>query len=81
MSLLSATPIDVTKILERIGIGPDYTEKIAEEVVDGHAPGHRPIHGNVAISLRECSLPESIVLSTDAIRTSIGGGHTVNRDL
>ena len=77
VSLLSATPIDVTKILERIGIGPDYTEKIAEEVVDGHAPGHRPIHGNVAISLRECSLPESIVLSTDAIRTSIGGGHTV----
>ena len=77
VSLLSATPIDVTKILERMGMGPDDTETIAEEVVDGHAPGHRPIHGNVAISLRECSLPESIVLNTDTIRTSIGGGHTV----
>ena len=77
VSLLSATPIDVTKILERMGMGPDDTETIAEEVVDGHAPGHRPIHGNVAISLRECSLPESIVLNADAIRTSIGGGHTV----
>ena len=77
VSLLSATPIDVTKVLERMGVGPDEVETIVEEIVDGHAPGHRPIHGNVAISLRECSLPDSIALSIDAVRASIAGGRTV----
>ena len=77
VSLLSATPIDITKVLERVGVGPDDVEKIAEKVVDGHAPGHRPIHGNVAISLRECSLPESVALSIDGVRASIAGGRTV----
>ena len=77
VSLLSATPIDVTKVLERMGVGPNDVETIVEEIVDGHAPGHRPIHGNVAISLRECSLPDSIALSIDAVRASIAGGRTV----
>ena len=77
VSLLSATPIDVTKVLERMGVGQDDVEKIVEEIVNGHAPAHRPIHGNVAISLRECSLPASIELSIDAVRASIASGHTV----
>ena len=77
VSLLSATPIDITKVLERVGVGPDDAEKIVERVVDGHPSGHRPIHGNVAISLRECSLPESVALSIDAVRASIAGGRTV----
>ena len=77
VSLLSATPIDVTKVLERVGLGPDDIETIAEEVVDGHPEGHRPIHGNVAISVRDCSLPESFALSIDAVRASIESGRTV----
>ena len=42
VSLLSATPINVTKILERLGVGVDDIDQIAEEVVEGHPPGHRP---------------------------------------
>ena len=47
VSLLSATPIDVTDILARAGVDRDDIEMISEEIVDGHPPGHRPIHGNV----------------------------------
>ncbi len=77
VSLLSATPIDVTKVLERLGIGVGEVERISEEIVAGHPPGHRPIHGDVALSLRECSLPESIRLSIDVVRDSIDHGYTV----
>ena len=77
VSLLSATPIDVTRVLERLGVGAEDIEKISEEIVAGHPSGHRPIHGDVALSLRECSLTKSIRLSIDAVRTSIAKGHTV----
>ena len=77
VSLLSATPIDVTKVLERMGVGSNDVEKIAEEIVDGHPPAHRPIHGNVAISLHDCSLPASIEQSIDTVRASIASGRTV----
>ena len=77
VSLLSATPIDVTRVLERLGVGAGDIEKIAETVVDGHPPGHRPIHGNVTLSLRECSLAESFALSINAVRASIKGNRTV----
>ena len=74
---MSATPIDVTKILEQLGVEAEHTEKIAEEVVSGQPPGHRPIHGDVSISLRECSVAESFGLSIDAVRTSIDNDRTV----
>ena len=77
VSLLSATPIDVTKVLERLGVGDGEVEQISEKIVAGHPPGHRPIHGDVTLSLRECSLSKSIRLSIDAVRTSIAGGRTV----
>ena len=77
VSLLSATPIDVTRVLERVGVAPDDIEKINEKIVDGHPPGHRPIHGNVTVSLRECALPESVRLSLDEVRRSVAGGRAV----
>ena len=77
VSFLSATPIDVTKVLERLGVGAEDVDKIAEEVVTGHPPGHRPIHGDVVLSLRECSLAESFGLSIHAVRESIDSGRTV----
>ena len=77
VSLLSATPIDVTGIFERMGVAPDDIERISEEIVDGHAPGHRPIHGNVTVSLHECSIPESMATGSDAVQASIARGHTV----
>lgn len=77
VSLLSATAIDVTKILERIGVESDHVDQIAEQVADGHPPGHRPVHGNVAVSVSKRSLPELIAQNVDAVRASIGNGHTV----
>lgn len=77
VSLLSATPIDVTKVLERIGVAPDQIDQIGEQIVDGHPRGHRPIHGNVAIAVRDCSLLELVALDFDAIRAAVARRSTV----
>lgn len=77
VSLLSATPIDVTAILPRMGVASSDVETIAEEIVDAHPSGNRPIHGNVTLTLRECTIPESIALSLNAVRKSIDQGYTV----
>ena len=77
VSLLSATPIDVTKVLEPLGVGTGEVEQISEEIVAGHPPGHRPIHGDVSLNLRECSLTESVRMNIDAVRDSIAQGYTV----
>ena len=67
VSLLSATPIDVTKVLERMGVGAGEVEQISEEIVAGHPPDHRPSHGDVTISLSECSLSESFAVMINAV--------------
>ncbi|MCY4355131.1 MAG: type I-D CRISPR-associated helicase Cas3' [Truepera sp.] len=77
VSLLSATPIDVTKILEQLGVDAEDVEQIVENVVAGHPSGHRPIHGDVTLELRECSLAESFALGIDDVRASIDRGRTV----
>ena len=77
ISLLSATPIDVTNVLQRIGIDPEHIEYISEEIVDGHPNGHRQIHGDVILSQRECGLSDSIRLSIADVRASIKEGSTV----
>ena len=77
VSLLSATPIDVTKVLEQIGVASDQIDQIGEQIVDGHPPGHRPIHGNVAIAVRDCSLLELATLDLDAIRAAVARRSTV----
>ena len=77
VSLLSATPIDVTGILEHAGVASDEVERISEEIADGHPRGHRPIHGNVSISLHPGALPDLMELNIDAVSASIGEGRTV----
>lgn len=77
VSLLSATPIDVTDVFKQTGIAADDVEMVAEAVVDGHAPGNRPIHGDVTVLVRECSVPESIALNIDAVRESLRDRRTV----
>ncbi len=77
VSLLSATPIDVTHVLKHTGISTDDVEMVAEEVVDGHVPGNRPIHGDVVVSVRDCPIPESLALSVDAVRAALHSGSTV----
>ncbi len=71
VSLLSATPVDVTKVLERMGVEVGEVEQISEKIVAGHPPEHRSIHGDVSLNLRECSLTESVRMSIDAVRNSI----------
>ncbi len=77
VSLLSATPIDVTAILTRGGVESNDIETIAEGTVDGHPPGHRPIHGDVEISVHAGSIPELIAQKIEALRRSVDGCHTV----
>ncbi len=77
VSLLSATPVDVTTVLKRAGVAPDDVETIAERIVDGRPPGHRPIHGNVTVSRRQCSLRESVRLSLDEVRRAVDAGRAV----
>ena len=77
VSLLSATPIDVTHVLKQTGVAVDDVAMVAEAVVDGHAPGNRPIHGDVTVLVRECSIPESMALSIDAVRTSLRHRRTI----
>ena len=77
LSLLSATPIDVTAILGKMGVDTDKIEQISEDVTDGHPTGHRPIHGNVTVSLRVGSLVDSIATNLDAVRESAQEDRTV----
>ena len=77
VSLLSATPIDVAATLAHMGVPSSDIDTIAEEIVDAHPPGNRPIHGNVTLTLRECTIPDSITLSGDAVRESVDQGRTV----
>ncbi|MCY4669273.1 MAG: type I-D CRISPR-associated helicase Cas3', partial [Rhodococcus sp.] len=77
VSLLSATPIDVASTLAHMGVPSNDIDTIAEEIDDAHPPGTRPIHGNVTLTLRECTIPDSIALSVDAVRESVDQGRTV----
>ena len=77
ISLLSATPIDVTSVLQVAGVDPEHIDWISEEIIDGHPPRHRQIHGDVVLSRRECSLSESVRLNIDDVRASITEGRTV----
>ena len=77
VSLLSATPVDVAAILGKMGVDTDKIEQISEDVTDGHPTGHRPIHGNVTVSLRDGSLVDSITTHIDAVRESAQEDRTV----
>ncbi len=77
VSFLSATPIDVTKVLERLGVGSGDIEQISEEVVTGHPPDHRPIHGDVTLGWSESSIVEALSCNLETVQASISEGGTV----
>jgi len=77
VSLLSATPLDITNVLEKMGIETNDIDKIDETIVDGHTPNSRPIHGNVMISHHNNSLADLIRANVDAVRASVHGGYKV----
>ena len=77
VSLLSATPIDVSGILHSMGIDPADIELVTVSVEEGHPPGCRPIHGDVELSLVDCTLAEAFARSMDKVRTEVAGGRAV----
>ena len=77
VTLMSATPVDVSRILERLGVGATEISQIVESVVPGWPSGHRPIHGDVEICLSEFPLSELLIRHMDAIHASVSAGHTV----
>jgi len=79
VSLLSATPINVINILKRVGISENDIESITENIVAGHPDGSRPIHGDVTIQIRDCTLLESLKEESivPAVEKSISEGYTV----
>ena len=77
VSLLSATPIDIAPMLERLDIAADDTDVIRERVSAGHPAGGRPIHGNVEVFLHDCPVCESFRRNIDDVRDAMTGGRTV----
>ena len=77
VSLLSATPVDITGVLAKMGVPHNCLDVIAEEVVTGHPPGHRLIHGDVQVSLANCPLMEAVAQHPVLVRESLQQGHTV----
>ena len=77
ISLLSATPIDITGILGQLGIDSSEIEFIYEHVVNGHKSGHRPIHGNIELFIRNCSVVESCSMCIGEVNKTIANGQSV----
>ena len=76
LSLMSATPVDVTGILAKLGVETNEIETIAEQVVPGHPPGHRPIHGDVEISLSDRGVADLIEGNLGDVTAGIREGYT-----
>ena len=77
VSLLSATPINVSPMFERLGIASGDIDVIHEQATAGHPAGCRPIHGNVELLLRDCTVCESFCQSIDDVRDAMAGDWTV----
>ena len=77
ISLLSATPIDVAPIFERFGVERRDVETVRESVTAGLPPGHRPIHGDVALRIDDCPLWESVRREAGNLREAMRGGRQV----
>lgn len=77
VTLLSATPVNIIDVLEGVGVKEHQIDIISERVVDGHPKGSRPIHGDVEISRRGCSLLEAVENGIDLVLESIANGYTV----
>ena len=77
VSFLSATPVDIRSVLARMGVLEPDMEQIVEEVVGGHPSGHRPVHGDVDVTLSKSSLAEILSRSQELVRRTIEDGRAV----
>ncbi len=77
VSFLSATPVDITCVLARMGIPEPGVERIVETVVGGHPSGHRAVHGDVDVTLSRSSLAEVLGRSRKLVQRTIEGCRAV----
>ena len=78
VSLLSATPVNITDVLRGVGIHENDVDVISEQVIVGHPEGNRPIHGEVTIVVQDHStLLETLERNVDAALESIADGYTL----
>jgi CRISPR-associated endonuclease/helicase Cas3 len=74
VSFLSATPLDIAAVLEKLGIGADKIDHISEPLLDSG----RVVHGDVRLGLHEFADMASLVAHhLDEISTQINGGQMV----
>lgn len=77
VSLLSATPVKIRKVLEGVGIPMNEVEEITEDVVSGHPKGNRLIHGDVEVCTQDLTLLEILENQINSALESIKCGYTV----
>lgn len=74
VSFLSATPLDIAPVLQRLDVAENEIAELHEELTDEG----RAVHGDVRLSLCDCeSLPDLIRLHTEAITHEIAKGRQV----
>lgn len=74
VSFLSATPLDIQPVLERVGVAPQHIAQLRETLTkDG-----RPVHGDVALSMVEAnSLSELTAQHLGAVAEEVTAGRQV----
>ena len=78
VTMLSATPVNITNVLQEVGISEKDVDIISEEIVDGLPVGNRPVHGEVTIVVENHrTLSETLVQNIDTALDSISDGYTV----
>lgn len=74
VSFLSATPLDIQPVLERLGIPQESIAELKEELTEQG----RAVHGDVRLSLCECAgLPDLLESQIDAMQAQIKRGRQV----
>ena len=77
VSLLSATPIDVTGLFEKFGVQRHDMEVIKEQITAGCPKGNRSIHGHVELRIVECSPSEAVQRNIDELRRAATNGRQI----
>ena len=78
VSLLSATPVNVTNVFHDVGVQKNEIEVIHEEIVNGLPTDNRPIHGEVEIIIEDHkTLTDTLNKYIEESLESISNGSTV----
>lgn len=74
VSFLSATPLEIAPVLEKLGVPPEKTVRITEPLFDFG----RAVHGNVKLSISESpDMVQAVEDHIDEVVEQVDAGHTV----